>query len=161
MQYKWIKFERKKCAAAGNRTQGLLCVSFPFDRLSYPTPNFYCPIFRCSVIKYIACLRTAAHVQIEISPVHPVNFAYNYSAWTSGSTQSNEQHGKHIFKTSDISGTISIVETFNCVHVASAEVEWGVMQPAEIKDKIQKKLLINTCISFRNCNYLWNRLEIP
>jgi hypothetical protein len=37
-------------------------------------------------IKYIACMRTAAHAQIEMSPVHQVSITYNYSAWTSGST---------------------------------------------------------------------------
>jgi hypothetical protein len=64
---------REKSSAAGNRTWGL-----PYVRLRFSTPNIYCAIFRCRVIKYIACLRTAEHAQIEMSPVHPVKLAYNF-----------------------------------------------------------------------------------
>jgi hypothetical protein len=67
--------------AAENRTRELPYFCLPFYRLSYPTHNIYCAIYRCRVIKYIACLQTAAHVQIEMSPVHPVKLAYNFSAW--------------------------------------------------------------------------------
>jgi hypothetical protein len=75
---KWIKFEGDKCAAARNPIRSLPHVSLLYYRLSYPTPNIYCAIFR---YKDIACLRTAAHAQIEMFPVHPVKLAYNYSAW--------------------------------------------------------------------------------